>query len=264
MLSRLIYTCFGRRGYVRYEALRQFQRYGRRLRKDAEHDHLASFVPIGGTCLDVGANLGSYTLQLALRVGERGRVYALEPMPDTFAGLRLASRFFGVANVHLRSLAVADSPSRQRMTVPLLAGTPAHGRSHLIGSVVGSLDTRTDVEVEVTTLDAFLASEGVDHVDFVKMDVEGAELPALQGAQELVRCHRPNLLLEVDASHTEQFGYLPVDLLRYLYEAGYEQGFYCAAGTLHERRVLNDLDMGALPSHNLFFVHRSRASGLAP
>jgi FkbM family methyltransferase len=123
---------------------------------------------------DVGAHVGFFSLLLASRCR---RVVALEPSPENARRLR--------ANVELN-----DAP----VDVREVAVSGRVGTAFLDGSAEMSHLASSGIVVETITLDALLAEAGPP--DFVKMDVEGAELDALRAAPELL-AHRPTILVEV-------------------------------------------------------------------
>jgi hypothetical protein len=73
----------------------------------------------------------------------------------------------------------------------------------------------------VDRLDDFCAREAIDRVDFVKIDVEGAELHVLEGGREVIEAHRPTMLIEIEARHTARYGHSPEDVSRWLLKRGY-------------------------------------------
>jgi FkbM family methyltransferase len=144
----------------------------------------------GMVALDVGASVGAYSTLLGRWVGATGVVFAFEPAPGVFDGL--------VRHVQINDLtgivrpiaaAVGGSPMTARL---LLADTA--GESRLAGS---SESAARAISVLVTTIDEFCAREGVVP-DFIKIDVEGGELAALQGARETIRARRGHLALFVE------------------------------------------------------------------
>jgi FkbM family methyltransferase len=144
----------------------------------------------GMTALDVGANLGAYSLLLGQWVGPSGSVYAFEPAPETFDGL--------VRHIELNALQSVVHPiksalGRRPATAALLAaGT--HGESRLAAATE---DTTHAVDVMVTSIDQFCDRHSLSP-GFIKIDVEGAELDVLRGARETIRRCRGDLALFVE------------------------------------------------------------------
>ena len=135
----------------------------------------------GQTVVDIGANIGYFTLILARQVGPRGRVYAYEPNPEIFRILRENVNANGyTSRVILNQKAVSSTLGSSKFFV-----TQGHGRS--------SLQARqwvTDIiDVETTTLDR----DVIVPVDFVKIDVEGAERLVLRGMEQTMR-RNPGLI----------------------------------------------------------------------
>jgi FkbM family methyltransferase len=144
----------------------------------------------GMTAFDVGANVGAYSLLLGQWVGPSGAVVAFEPAPDVHDGLRRHIRLNALdAIVTPVRAAVGAQPADGRLVV---AGTP--GESRLATSTD---DDATTIAVPVTTIDEFCAREHLTP-DFIKIDVEGAELDVLRGARETIRRTRGRLSLFVE------------------------------------------------------------------
>ncbi|MBI1884960.1 MAG: FkbM family methyltransferase [Chloroflexi bacterium] len=134
----------------------------------------------GMTVMDVGAHWGYFTLLAARGVGEGGRVYAFEPHPDNWALLVKNVQTNGYSNVVAVQKAVADRAGQ----VPLFLGKSDAGCNSLYRN---PLTREESIPVEVTTLDAFLEREGGPRVDLIKIDIEGGEPAALEGARGLVQ-----------------------------------------------------------------------------
>jgi FkbM family methyltransferase len=141
----------------------------------AERSLVTALVGLGGTVLDVGANIGLFTFLAAALVGENGRVHAFEPNPPTFDRLRTAA---GAARqVTLHAIALSDEPG-----VGTLDLQPDH-----FGATALRTDDSGDASVVVSTVDSIAEREGLGDVDLMKIDVEGEEERVLRGADALVR-----------------------------------------------------------------------------
>lgn len=151
----------------------------------------------GDAVLDIGAHVGYFTLLFARLVGASGSVWAFEPDPTNFRYLQRHVSVNGLRNVQTRRLAISDEEGTVRF---------AAGR----GSGTGHLSQRGTDEVRSTTIDAFCARSGVSP-SLIKMDVEGAELRALQGAIKVLERARPVVLL---STHGTQVHDACEDLLR--------------------------------------------------
>jgi FkbM family methyltransferase len=183
---------------------------------------LRILLPRGGTFVDVGANVGVYTLEGAARVGVSGRVIAVEASPG-----------------HARTLAenVAVNDFRQVRILPFAVGE-ADGLARLVlptgGNrgmfTIGSVDGEPVAEVPVRRLDDLLAAEGITAVDVLKMDIEGAELGALAGAPELLRRSRPAVIVELNEKALRPFRATPGALLELFAREGYRGWLIRRAG----------------------------------
>lgn len=163
---------------------------------EPEYNTLAQWVSLGDCVLDIGANVGVYTAALSALVGPKGRVFAVEPMVETFHLLAFNARLFRFPNVTLLNAAASDAAGLVGMETPTSAsGLPDIYLSHLA-------PTATDNTVYCLPMDA-LPLPG--KVSFVKIDVEGHELQALKGMKNLLEKHRPVLVIEGEDAEVVQF-----------------------------------------------------------
>ena len=147
----------------------------------------------GDVVLDLGGNVGTSALFFSEMVGPAGRVYSFEPVfPEALARTVAES---GARNVRTVPLAVGDERGR----VPFSLHTFG------IDSGMATHDDRSRVRmVEMTTLDEFVETEGLDRVDVIKLDIEGAEELALDGGRATLRRFRPRLTIA--SYHTDSEG----------------------------------------------------------
>jgi FkbM family methyltransferase len=187
---------------------------------------LPELVRPGGVCVDVGAAAGLYTLMLSDLVGPAGRVHSVEPL--SFAH-PVWSRLLGARdrpNVHRHAVALSAQPGETALSVPIGRLGPVTGRSFLtwqtdgVGSNAEFLD-HADVLVPVDTLDHLCRRAGMTRLDFVKIDVEGAELHVLRGGAHTIETLKPALLLEIEARHITRYRYAVEDVTQWLTSRGY-------------------------------------------
>jgi len=132
----------------------------------------------GDTFLDIGANVGYYTLIAAKRVGETGRVYAFEPDPESFAILERNLRINGLSNVTAEQKAV--SSGKGILTLYIAPRNKADHRIYKDGDYVAT------VKVDAVSLDDYF--KGNDRpIHAVKIDTQGAEVLILRGMENLLR-----------------------------------------------------------------------------
>jgi FkbM family methyltransferase len=156
----------------------------------AEIELARSCARAGTTAIDVGANVGIFAVPLALAVGPRGTVIAVEPSPETVAQLEHNIRLNSLANVDVHPIALAAEPGELALQ---LGADPAF---HSTSTVVRSRDAAAATLVRAETLDRIWRDAGSPDVSFLKIDTEGAELDVLSGARELLEACRMPILLE--------------------------------------------------------------------
>ena len=149
----------------------------------------------GGDFVDVGAQIGLYTVTAARATA--GRVLAFEPNPLARAQLAENVRLNGCTNVAVVPKAVGGSPGRALLHVP---ATPDPSFSSLAG---GRFAEGEPIDVEVTTVDAEVEALGL-RPSVVKIDVEGGELAVVEGMERTLREHRPALLVEVSEASAQE------------------------------------------------------------
>jgi FkbM family methyltransferase len=211
-------------------------------------------------CLDVGANYGLYTHALARLVGPTGVVHSIEPLPTAFRVLSISLALRGLGNVHRHRVALGERATTGTLRVPRRRlGLPVHGRAFLAAGSDGpgpnaEFAGLRDVGVEVVPLDELCARLGLQRVDFVKADVEGAEFAVLQGGEATLARHRPTLLLEIEQRHVAKYGHDAGALFAWLAERGYgascwRRGTWAPVGEVR----------GGV--RNYLFVHADRQRG---
>lgn len=192
---------------------------------------VAEVIPTGGTCIDIGAAAGFYTVELARLVGPTGVVHSVEPLRFAHA---TASRLLGLRsapNVVRHSVALGATAQEQVMSVPLRNGVPITGRSFVTGRANGlgsnaEFDEHMRVVVDGDTFDGFADGLGLTRLDFVKIDVEGAELDVLTSGRATLEKFKPLVMVEVEDRHLERFGVTSVQIADWFAKLGYQMSVW--------------------------------------
>jgi FkbM family methyltransferase len=176
-------------------------------------DRLKDFVPPGSTAIDVGANIGFFTLKFARWVGEQGLVIAIEADVDNLGALSAKIAAAGLERrVRLHQAAAAAESGSIRFQRNEL-----HPGDHRITL------SPDGVMVPAVTIDDLVAQAGARSISLVKIDVQGAEMLVLEGAKRTLGKMRPALFVEVDDRNLADLGSSAHALIAHLEQAGYER-----------------------------------------
>lgn len=154
-----------------------------------EIDILLKFISRGDVVIDGGACFGTHSRAFASKVGTEGKVLSFEPSPKNYDLLSKNASTSGVANISTFKLALGEV---ERTAVSVEVDPVNVGASKV--NFISPGDAPAEVTVRVTTLDKL----ALERVDFIKLDLEGAELSALRGSIETLKRHRPVVFTEVN------------------------------------------------------------------
>lgn len=149
---------------------------------EPEMDYFLNLMKPGDTFLDVGANIGCFSLHASRRVMPNGSVYAFEPLQANFDMLSNNIRINSSRNIKHFKVALSDSAGSFAMHVPT-----RNSSATLV---------QCEGEVVTETFDTFSASHGLETPQFVKVDIEGGELCFFKGAEQILRSSKPVILFE--------------------------------------------------------------------
>ncbi|MBY0336536.1 MAG: FkbM family methyltransferase [Acetobacteraceae bacterium] len=180
----------------------------------------------GSTFVDAGANVGAYAVPAARLVGPTGRVIAFEAHPHThgFLGRNLGRN--GLSWATAVNEALGDGPGEIRLAY----NTANPGETHV--AAAGEADQ--GATVRMTTLDEALPRLGANAVDYLKVDVEGFELPLLRGAARTI-AESPGIAVQIELQprHAARYGHATADIGRLLLGLGLHPHLLDAAGRPH-------------------------------
>ena len=182
-----------------------------------ETETFRTFLKPGMTVVDIGANIGYYTLLAAKGVGSQGCVYAFEPEPTSHSFLERNMRANGCENVSLFTIAI----SNKKGEILLHISKTNKGNHSIIDLPNRSKEFTSSVKVRTKTLDDVCLSEKIPNIDLIKIDVEGAEGHVLKGMQKTLAQLNLTMFLEFFPENLRQAGNDPVEVLTFLTSHGF-------------------------------------------
>jgi FkbM family methyltransferase len=207
------------------------------LRRVCRPDHI---------CFDVGANIGYFTITLAKAACD-GIVYSFEPIPVNARIVELNCALNDLENVKVIQQALSDREGD---------ATFFWSTDSAFSSLLDTQrkNVRRQINVRCTTIDLFIRKVGVPRIDILKMDIEGAEGLALQGANELLASnHRPLvILMELFDANLHAFKTSRENILRDMNQLGYSAFTANRDGSVARVQALTPA------GYNVFFVDEAR------
>jgi FkbM family methyltransferase len=192
-------------------------------------ERLASRWPARPQLLDVGAHSGEWS-RAASRVAPGAMIFALEPSPGPYAELAASAG----AGIRPFRLGLSDVAGAQTLWMP--TGKPALASVHRRDLSQFGMAADAPVNVQMTTLDEFCADQGLQHIEMLKLDVEGHELAVLAGAQTTLSANRVDVIqLEFGGANLDSRTYLR-DLVDTLTTYGFRVGRILRDGVTPVRR----------------------------
>jgi FkbM family methyltransferase len=244
--------CYGKMRDIKYQ-----------LADEKEMILLKEFIKPGDIVFDLGSNFAYYTERMSRMVGETGKVYAFEPIPFTYAVFAMIIKKLKLKNVISYKKGVSNKNEVVQFRVPKTnIGTFNTGMAH-ISNRNNNLDTADNeydytkeetFDCEIVALDDFFNSN-MPGLSFIKIDIEGAELFALQGAKNLLAKYNPAILIEINPVFLEGFKLTQENVVSFINENGYEI-FHLA----NNSSKLNIAETRPLWKDNFILIHKSKIS----
>ena len=157
------------------------------------HPAALAFLRPGAVAIDIGANLGEWTVPLARAVGAGGQVLACEPAPRAAKALEATLGANALRQAEVIRCAVGDHDGSAQFTVPVVTSAQTDTGTARIGAAGPDHEA---LSVRLSSLDSLLAERSLDRVDLIKIDVEGNERQVLDGAEATLGRFRPTLVIE--------------------------------------------------------------------
>jgi FkbM family methyltransferase len=197
----------------------------------------------GEIFIDIGANIGAYSLVASRLVGKKGKVISFEPASKSFLRLVKNISINGITNIIPERKAVLD-----KNTKPLLYISSGH---NLGMSSIFHHDSENGLteRVDAVGLDDYIEKVGISRISLIKIDIEGSEFLALKGMQKILDSMRPKILIELKEETLISSGSKVEDILDFFAKAGYGKFIIDDKGN-----ILNDLTRQPEGYHNFLFL----------
>ena len=210
-----------------------------------ELDFVLKLIDSDYTVFDIGANFGWYSLIIANRF-PKCKIYAFEPIPTTFSYLKknvALNKFF---NININDFGFSD----QEQEIPFYyypGGSVNASAANLVNA-----DSVEKINCHVKKLDDYVEKNNTG-LDFIKCDIEGAELFAFKGGVNVITKFKPIIFTEMLRKWSEKFNYHPNDIIKLLGGIGYDC-FVNEGGGLKVFTSMNE----ETKETNFFFLHRDK------
>lgn len=199
---------------------------------------------------DIGGNYGWYSIHIAKKF-PLSEIYSFEPVPNTFAILKENISINNIKNIKVVNMGLSNEVGEFTFYCdPNLT---------VNASLNNVSDNSNAIEVicKVDIFDNFVKKNNITKIDFIKCDIEGAELFALIGAKKSINNYKPKIFVEMLRKWALKFGYHPNDIIFFLKELGYKC-FIINKGSLEEIIEVTDLTVET----NFVFLHNEKHSKL--
>ncbi|MEQ8560268.1 MAG: FkbM family methyltransferase [Cytophagales bacterium] len=163
--------------------------------------------------LDIGANIGFFTLMFSRLVGDQGVVVAFEPTNRYYSELIFNIELNELRNCTVEKIGLSSSSSEKTIFVGDSSAT--------IHYTNDDIDSRPREIIKLKSLDQYLADSSLSKVDFIKVDIDGHEPEFLVGAMNSIQEYHPKMYLEISQDHYYKAGHNAIDFYDYLKDNGF-------------------------------------------
>lgn len=227
LLKPLFFKLIGKKGYFLMQYFAKKKDIEHKLLEEPEMEILHHFVSKTSNTIDIGANFAYYAHRLS-NLAPQGTVYAFEPIPFTYQVAKKIVAKCHLKNVQLYQLGVGNENKEIVFEVPLQSfGAYSAGQAHMSGrnnELEGKqqhYQFQSHEKIKCTTIRIDDFKEISTSIDFIKIDIEGAELYALKGMTNLIKKDQPVILLEINPFFLEGFKIQEKELTDFIQQINY-------------------------------------------
>lgn len=183
----------------------------KRFLRDNPHENgevkfLGSHLQKGMNVIDIGGYVGVSTTVIAKSIGETGKLYSFEPVPEHFEILNKNISSNGLRNVKTYQKVISNH-----------VGIITFHKNDASSSIIPERGNY-EIQIDSTTIDTFLQAADVDGIDFINMDCEGSELYALEGARNTLRNNKIKIFCEIHHGFLKRLGLSVQQIVEYLHK----------------------------------------------
>lgn len=195
-----------------------FEIYYHGLYEEEETSIIKKIVKEQMNVLDIGANIGYFSLMMANLIGPKGKVYAFEPNPKMFLRLKknLEINPSYSDQIEINQLALGNMEGIAKLFCP---PPGLEGLGGLRNTKRIPIDKT--INVNVITLDKYVKEHNIKKIDFIKLDVEGGEYDVIKGAEDTLTKNHPIILFEAEEKNIAPYDYHVFEVIDYLKNNGY-------------------------------------------
>jgi len=192
------------------------------------HPILKKIIHHGDTVIDIGANIGIFTLFFRKLVGDEGMIYSFEPNPTAFSILNKNINENNLTNVKIENKAVADKNGKVSFTISSSITASRITENHKDG-----------ISVDCVSLDEYFTENKMKKINFIKIDTEGYDLIVLKGMTKIMQLHSElKIMVEYNTGLLQKAGVQPKDLLKFLHQQNFK--IYDMGGLFDRFELLED------------------------
>lgn len=212
---------------------------------------ITSILTPSSTILDIGAHIGWHAITLA-QLFPTAMFYVFEPVKPTYQLLIENIELNGAMNIQPYNLGLSNC-QREASFYYSEVGSAVASEANIF-----DIEALGKIKCQLTSLDDFVSRENIEAVDFIKCDVEGAELLVIKGGKNTIQRHLPVIVCEIVEDWCHKFKYSSSELLRELCMWGY--GVY---EIFHNKlKEIDSVSNRKIDSFNYFFLHKQKHADL--
>lgn len=210
-----------------------------------DSDMIFKLVQDGDTIFDIGGNMGWYSIGL-YKAKQLVDIHTFEPIPSTYESLVGNAKINGI-KIKINNFGLSNTKQDLKFYFH------KEGSGNASAAVMNEERENMVINCHVDTLDNYFQQQGLEKLDFIKCDVEGAELLTFQGGRQTIEKHKPIVFTEMLRKWSAKFNYHPNEIINLFKEMGYGC-YFVDSGELKKIKEMTDKTIET----NFFFLHADK------